>query len=145
MICPFTMGSGVPQWPAMDEWRRKESRSDLSVIAGLYEVIIIFGCWGSHLDTGPVFHSKAHWTCTLARESPPVYILYYRRKWLWLHTQLAFQSCCHLVESQGPHRRWLKWENNIIYYSPIVSKGNKQYICFVWKNCFVYLSFILFW
>lgn len=93
------------------------------VNTGLYDVII--RCWGSYLDTAPEFHSKAHWTYTLARESPPAYILYCRRKWLWLRTQLTFQSCCHLVESQGPHRRWLKWENNIIYSWSILPKCNK--------------------
>lgn len=119
-------------------WMNEEEKNQgkTTVNTGLYEVIIIFGCWGFYLDTGPEFHSKAHWTCTLARESPPVYIPYCRRKWPWLHTQLTFQSCCHLVESQGPHRRWLKWENNIIYSCSILPKCNKKYLYVFVLLCF---------
>lgn len=132
------MGSGVPQWPAMDKLViLTQALSQL-----LYKLKFVFGCWQSHLDTGPAFHSRARWTYTLVPGSPPVYILCCRRKWPWLRTQSVFQSCCHLVESQGPHRRWLQCKNSIIHSSPIASKCNQQCICAFGGNRLIEFSFL---
>lgn len=135
------MGSGEPQWPATVEGRRTHSQTYVFkiTIGANCRSCIIFGCWRSHLDIGPVIHSKAHWTYTLVPESLPKYTPCCRRRWLWLRTQSAFQSCCHLVESQGPHRRWLKWVNNIYCKHP---NGKIQLKLFIWvlfENGFVIL------
>lgn len=94
--------------PSCGRMRTFIYRSDVGVLNYFWNSSDQFGCWGYYLDTGLEFHSKAHGTYTLVPESPPEYILCCRRRWQWLHTQLVFQSCCHLVEFRGPRRRWLK-------------------------------------